>query len=384
MIEEVYLANFKSVRATRIPLAPFACLIGPNNSGKSNILSALRFLQLAASQGLQNAIANAGGETLRHFGAKDDEPITIGITLAADSTSGAQKEPTLKYTLSFSLDARASIKEDLSSQAAGDADVELASSTGTYRGGTRQITFHETGRPPGPLRERVLQTQAPALMLNGAVASAAPLRAFLQGMQFFHFAPENLKAPGQVLHQTTLDYAGQNFATYLHYIHSGNKRAFNRIEEQLVKNFPDVEELISPVTTAGTAAGIRERWFEKSVNGQQLSDGLAGFLAHLVVLYGPESPTLVSFEEPENYVNPRLLERLATMLRVASKSSQVLITTHSTSLLNHLELGEVLVVDRLKGETTVRRAADSKELREHLKDWALGDAYVSGALGGVP
>jgi predicted ATPase len=384
VIDEITLGNFKSIRAAKVPLSPFTCLIGPNNSGKSNLLSALRFLQGATSQGLQPAIAAASGESLRYFGAKSDERVSLGIRISVAATTESLPFQSYRYQLSFALDSSGTVSESLHGLSSSGEETELAKSVGSFRGGTRQATIREAGRQSGPLRDRLIQLSGQTLLVSAPSPVVGPMRDSILGMRFFHFSPGSLKQPGQVAHQTRLDYEGTNFATYFHYIHSGNKRVFQRIEEQLVKNFPDVEELISPITPQGTAAGIRERWFDKSVSGGQLSDGLAGFLAHLVVLYGPDSPTLVSFEEPENYVNPRLLERLVAMLRSASQQSQVLITTHSTSLLNRLDLSEILVVEREKGETNVRRAADSSELREHLKDWALGDAYVSGALGGVP
>lgn len=169
-------------------------------------------------------------------------------------------------------------------------------------------------------------------------------------------------------------------------LNTGDPKVFERIEEQLRKSFPDIENLVTPLIPrgSGTVLGIREKWFGQVSSGAQLSDGLVGFLAHLVPLYGPDEPTLVVFEEPENYIHPRLMERLVKMLKSAATDTQVLITTHSTTLLNWLQLEDILIVERPEGGTTLRRAVDDEDLRDALKDWALGDAYAAGVLGGVP
>ena len=214
------------------------------------------------------------------------------------------------------------------------------------------------------------------------VPELQPFRKFLASFQFYRFLPDYLKRPGKAVRVERLDREGGNFASYLHTIQSSHKKSFARIESELSKNFPEIEELGTNLTPeGGVEAMIKERWFDRSAHGFQLSDGLAGFLAHLVALYGPDAPALVVFEEPENYIHPRLMERLVDMLKGATKTAQVMISTHSVPLINQLALKDLLIIERTQGgATTARRIEAKQELVEALKGWALGDAYASGAL----
>jgi len=101
-------------------------------------------------------------------------------------------------------------------------------------------------------------------------------------------------------------------------------------------------------------------------------------------LYSGKS--LVILEEPENYVHPHLLEALVDMAR--RSPSQVILVTHSPHLLDHVEPEEVYVVEKPGRETVVKKLSNSREMKAVKKflqeGGTLGEAWYSGAMGGVP
>src|ERR1051325_1508945 len=107
-VTKLQIQNFKSCRSTTVELGDFTCLVGPNNSGKTNILESMRFLRIAFTRGLENAIQEFGGiERLRHFGAGEQEPMAFTVearhgerefhySVRVKLNGGIQAEPALR------------------------------------------------------------------------------------------------------------------------------------------------------------------------------------------------------------------------------------------------------------------------------------------------
>lgn len=88
-------------------------------------------------------------------------------------------------------------------------------------------------------------------------------------------------------------------------------------------------------------------------------------------------------DEPELGLHPFALALLAEMLRYASDSRQIVVSTQSADLVSQLEPEDVIVVDRWDGESVFRRL-DTDPLTDWLKDFALGNLWKMGILGGRP
>jgi predicted ATPase len=387
MIHEIHVRNFRSIKDLSLKLQHFNCFVGPNNSGKSNLFDVFTFLSDMASRSLDFAVNARNAKSLRYYGAKEDEPVEIALTIEPHALAPTMK---LQYRLAFFPVPSPYLlkRESLSSLAEDGRMSNLFSLENRDDGSSKWVVVQggaslENGG--GIFGDSAMNLLMAPSSLRDAYQPFQILKSYFRRLRGFKVVPDRLKAMGQAFHVETLAKDGSNFASYLHTIQSGNPKYFKKVEEQLVKNFPEIEELLSPLAReAGgmTEVAVKEKWFKRAASGPQLSDGLLGFLAHLVILYGPDEPTFVSFEEPENYINPLLLERLVAMLKEASTDVQIAISTHSTSLLNYLHLEDILLVERDKGATTVRKVSESKDLRSALEGWALGDAYVSGVLTG--
>ncbi len=380
-VTKISAQNFRSIRALALDLTGFDCFVGPNNSGKSNLFDVFSFFADTVRSSLGQAILMRDVAKLRHYAAPDSDPVLVEA--AVEMPTGSEYKH-VEYTLGFQTSPPIGLEREILNgfTKPGEAITLLAINR------TQDGRYTSRYRIGGQERTALIGMPEASLYTPDGHGDASPVLRLLNGFfsrfRHYKFVPDRLKLQGQATRVEQLAADGSNFASYLHTVQSGHRRHFDRIEDQLKKSFPNIEELLSPLSASQqgtTEIGIREKWFKKSASGDQLSDGLAGFLAYLAVLYGPEEPTLVMFEEPENHIHPRLMERLVEMLRGASKDQQILLSTHSVSLVNRLSLENLVLVERsADGGTTARRVAAEEELRAALKDWALGEAYASGVL----
>jgi predicted ATPase len=115
----------------------------------------------------------------------------------------------------------------------------------------------------------------------------------------------------------------------------------------------------------------------------RLSDGTVRYMYLLAILLHPTPPPLIAIEEPELGLHPDIISTIAELLVEASEKTQLIVTTHSTLLVDALSATpeDVLVCEKFAGSTQMRRLALSK-LNEWLQHYSLGELWRRGELGG--
>ena len=129
----------------------------------------------------------------------------------------------------------------------------------------------------------------------------------------------------------------------------------------------------------------RHRGSNAYFNASSLSDGSLRFISLATLLLQPEShrPSVILLDEPELGLHPYAITLLASLLKQASHTSQIILATQSSLLLDHFEPEDVLVADRVKGATTLRRL-DGEKLSAWLEDYSLGQLWEKNEFGGRP
>ena len=106
IVSNIKLKNWRNFRSVEVALGRRMFLVGPNASGKSNFLDALRFLRdIAKSEGggLQRAVSERGGiSKIRCLAARKEPQVEIEIHL---SESQGQ-EPLWKYGVGIKQEIR--------------------------------------------------------------------------------------------------------------------------------------------------------------------------------------------------------------------------------------------------------------------------------------
>lgn len=369
MIETLRVQNYKSLKDIEIPLRPLTVLVGPNAAGKSNILDCLRFLSemVAGPSDPNEPVMKRGGFSDVVWGGKIELPVTIACKWEQEGVLKASFD----YRLSFQYahgNTLSIAEEELSATVPGIGQDSLQR-TGTtlkYKDGSGSVNANRT------------------LFSAGSGGTVGPVGDVFRSWAFYDFLLQGMRQPQPVAKQTRLRPDGGNIATLLHWVFSEQSEVFSEVEDHLKAAIPEVEKLLSPLTEGGkTYIAWREKHIAGRIPAWNMSEGSVRLVAMLLALLVPEPPPLVAFENPDTHLHAHQMEYLAEILKAGSERSQVIITTHSPYLLDHVPPESVLIVWKEAGETKVKPVASVPHLREALKELGLGELYYAGHLGGV-
>jgi hypothetical protein len=127
--------------------------------------------------------------------------------------------------------------------------------------------------------------------------------------------------------------------------------------------------------------------FFDTVSGQripaaQASDGSVILLGYLAVLLSDPPPHLVLIEEPEHGIHPQALGPLIQFFRdclTANADLQILMTSHSPYLVDHLKPDEVVLTRRNEeGYTEAATLKDLPDVERWLENLSPGELWTMG------
>ena len=379
-VVELRAKNYLSLRDLSLELGQLTVLVGPNASGKSNIVKAFRTLSALAQGGLDKVHRTLGME-FGELAFKGVAPeVSLGIKLEVDNKLASYD---VKFSRHFFTEKlRIDGKTVLECQRNTTRQTyTYLTKTGEKKSYSRLLSAEITGEIMGIPKPTRGLWNAP----QDADASVLQLRRAISAFHAYSFEPSKLRAVNEIAKEFVLSYAGDNLARVLLNIYLERRDLFARIEEFLVDMVPEVEEILTPLKGEREVyIAIREKGIERPLSYRQIADGTLRLLAFITALH--LDSTLVAFEEPENCVHPHLLETLVDMLRKAP--CQVVVTTHSPYLLDYVKPEEIVVVEKIEGETKARRLSEPEELervRRMLEEGlTMGEIWYSGEVGGVP
>jgi len=383
-IEHIKIENYKSLECLSLDMRPFMTFVGPNNSGKSNIFDALLFLSdfVKEEREARRAVQERGGFGSIVYDGDLGRSIRFEVSGTVD-VRGEKRSYRYKVELSgdrfgnWFNDGEKFVLEE------GRELLRFSPEEGTA------LAWDETGRQTGSIGAG--RNHLYSCLYHFSNVDKYPiLGRFVEEVRswsLFNFLPPFMRGSVPVRRELRIQTSGENLALVLHVLQTEYPEKFREIEEVLRTAIPELEELTTALTVhepGQTYVRLRERGLRMSVPAWGMSDGTLRFLAHLAVVYSPDPPSLMCFEEPENYIHPGLSELMVDLLKSASYRTQVLVSTHSPYIVDHLESEDLFIVEKEEGRTKVKKAEDEEGIREALKNLGLGEVWYAGSLGGVP
>ena len=345
------LTNWKNFKNAEVHLAARAFFVGPNASGKSNILDALRFLHdLAPEGGLATAVHKRHGvSSLRCLEATRVSDIGIEVDVGDDENSAM-------WTYEMRFNAR-------------KGELPFVVRERVCRAGEQ--LFSRPDKADRQDADLLTQTHLQQIQQN---KDFRPLAEFLRSLRYLHLVPQIVR--NRPLSTVDGDPYGSDFLLRIRQTPKRTRDALlKRLNEGLHMAVPQFYGLTYEDDEEGRPHLFAKyhHWRPHPVGQSEahFSDGTLRLLG-LLWAAGEKEPGPLLLEEPELSLHDAIVEQLVPMLTRMQKRSkrQLLVTTHSEALLDAPGLGlhEVHRLVPTVNGTTVETATANKEVAVLVKE----------------
>lgn len=345
-LDWITVKGFRSIaHVEQLELTPINVLIGANGSGKSNFVDVFSLLRSWSENRLDGYVGRSGGADRNlHFGTKTTPKLHMQLSFA----EGAERHDIhLAATEDDQLRVMSeSVGGSLAAQQVNEPNVDIVTFTRARLERWRVYHFHDTG--------------------NGAP----------------------ILCNSELNDNRFLREDGGNIAAYLYLLRHKYPISYQRIKKtfRLVAPFFD-DFVLEPLALNDRMIRLewRHRVADKHFDVSTLSDGSLRFLALATLLLQPASlrPSVILLDEPELGLHPYAVAVLCSLIRSVAAETQVILATQSPYLVDHFEPEDIVVVDRVAGESRFRRLAP-EDLEAWLENYSLGDLWLKNELGGRP
>jgi predicted ATPase len=343
---KLVLENWRNFHQVNIELPSRVFLIGPNASGKSNLLDALRFLHdlsTVAGGGLQGAVNKRGGvSSLRCLSARRYSDIRIYVTLGTDDESDLWS-----YEIVFNQDYRQ--RPILKKEAVKKKGISI---------------LNRTADSDKDDPERLTQTHLQQVNMNQQFRDITECFA---SIKYLHIVPQLIREPDRSVGRRNDPYGG-DFIEQVARVNDKTRNArLRRIQEALKVAVPQLSmiEIVRDERGTPHLRGNYVHWRPQGAwqTEELFSDGTLRLMGLLWSLMDGSGPLLL--EEPELSLHSDVVRYIPQMFaRIQRQTArQILVSSHSADLLRDEGIGfdETFLLFPEKEGTIVRPASSIKE-----------------------
>lgn len=361
LISRIHLMNWKNFGDIEAVCGKRVFLIGPNASGKSNFLDALRFLRDVAQDGLYNAVNERGGiKAIRYLCAR--KPSDVGIVINLDDI--------WEYGLFFTSDKN---------------ELRITKEYVTLTENGRNETL--LCRPNNDDNNDIMQLTQTALQQVNVNKPFRPIVDFLSSIQYRHILPQLVRDPkGFSPYPSKNDPFGRDLVSQIWNTPKNIRDArLKSINKALIIAVPQLSDLSVDQDRNTGLPHLKVRYNHWRPNaGYQnedaFSDGTLRLLTLLWSIFDAKGPLLL--EEPELSLHEEIVKQLPDIFsrldRARKKTQrQIFITTHSTALLSMPGIGANEVLRFEPGnEGTIIKSADEQSIKLMKEGLSAADVLL--------
>lgn len=372
-LKEVHITNYLSLRDVVLPLKPLTVLVGPNASGKSNVLSALMLLN-----SMIRAEAPPPVDLIQKLLWAGEASRRITFQLQAEVT-GVPAE--------YELELRADSENRLACEKLFVENIDVIS----VQEGQGYVK-DEDGENRTTYQSKKLALKSAGDYGEKPITSL--FTDFVRHWEFYDFQPSVMRGrvtsldqfipgePKETRASPQLNYAGLTLTELLSYWFENNKERFEIISRSLAKS---TNISIDHRIIDGEPQICLSEGYKNPIPLQGASDGTLRLVAYYTLLNQIILPPLIAIEEPERNLHPGALHDIAAVLERIAERSQVIITTHSSQLLDAFSSDNpsdslcILLLRNRPGQgTEVINLEDVRRDRESLDGWIADFGIGSG------
>jgi len=349
------LKNWRNFREAEARFAHHSYIIGPNASGKSNLLDVFRFLRDICKPeggGLQKAVKDRGRiSKLRCLHARRDPEVRIEVHF-----SDRVDEPSLlwRYVLGFKPEGTG-------------AHRLLVSTEEVWQGNEPILSRPDSDdEKDGQL---LTETHLEQTRANGLFREIAD---YFSGVTYLHLIPQLLKFGDKIGgNRLEDDPFGQGFLERIAKCPEKTRvKRLEKISKALSAAVPQFKELRFKPDAVRGRPHLEALYEHHRPNAgwqreDQFSDGTLRLLGILWSLL--EGNSLLLIEEPELSLHQAVVEQIPLLIQTIQRASkqrrQIIISTHSQAMLDNpgIDARGVVVLEPSHEGTQVRRVSEAEQ-----------------------
>lgn len=338
-ITRLELKNWRNFRHVDVPLGGRTFVVGPNASGKSNLLDALRFLRDIAAPGgsLIAAVSERRGlKHIRSLHATGTNSVTVEVSVVVD------RDPD-PWSYMLELSGSDTVRNPLRIN--------------------REVVKHGNAtilsRPRREDSDERLLTETHLEQISQSL-KFRPLADALASIDQVHVVPQVARMPARAEEFSKREAPGSDFIEQLARLSERQQeRVMRRIEKLLRIAVPRFSELKVSRDEIGRPhlEAKYAHWRPRGgwQNEQEFSDGTLRLIGLLWAIDNGTTPLLL--EEPELSLHRDVIRQIPRLITSAARRSgrQVVVSTHAEEMLSDrgIDPREILLLEPTEYETKV-------------------------------